>query len=334
MVSRRFWAAFALLFVLLATAVPAYGATPAVDRTRLNNDEFWRTVPGQEVETESGVSCYYRIYTDYDNHCLYIAVSLFDTQVEPYTKNGNLALELQLASPKFSDKDFTFVRNADTAQQDYGGFASACDMGIGISNRIGNYWTADGNAYCAVALDKNLCGPLTVRLNYSCGNRGVLLFENLQLDYTLPEPSTAQRSTKSKTRQHSAKPTRKAKETTTKFKYTGTVPQSTKGRVKPNASKATKYRYNAGGAGYAEEQKAQEQAAHRVVVTDGKYVAGVVPTHRSTMADRMIDLAVALATAAGIAIVVGILQCRKAKQKAEKEKQKRLEEQEIQEYDE
>ena len=62
--------------------------------------------------------------------------------------------------------------------------------------------------------------------------------------------------------------------------------------------------------------------------------AAVTPTHRSTVANILIYLAIALATAAVIALVAGIIKSRKAKGEEAREKHRRQEEQKIEEYDE
>ena len=59
----------------------------------------------------------------------------------------------------------------------------------------------------------------------------------------------------------------------------------------------------------------------------------MTPTHRSTVANILIHLAIALATAAVIALVGGIIKSRKAKGEETKEKQRQEEEQEIEDYD-
>jgi len=62
--------------------------------------------------------------------------------------------------------------------------------------------------------------------------------------------------------------------------------------------------------------------------------AAVTPTHRSTVANILIYLAIALATAAVIALVAGIIKSRTAKGEETKEKQRQEEEQEIEDCDE
>ena len=61
--------------------------------------------------------------------------------------------------------------------------------------------------------------------------------------------------------------------------------------------------------------------------------AAVTPTHRSTVANILIYLAIALATAAVIALVGGIIKSRKSKGEETKEKQRQEEEQKIEDYD-
>ena len=60
----------------------------------------------------------------------------------------------------------------------------------------------------------------------------------------------------------------------------------------------------------------------------------MAPTHRSTGANILIYLAVALATAAVIGLVAEIIKSRKAKGEEAREKQRQEEEQEIEDYDE
>lgn len=59
----------------------------------------------------------------------------------------------------------------------------------------------------------------------------------------------------------------------------------------------------------------------------------MTPTHRSTVANILIHLAIALATAVVIALVGGIIKSRKAKGEETKEKQRQEEEQKIEDYD-
>ena len=61
--------------------------------------------------------------------------------------------------------------------------------------------------------------------------------------------------------------------------------------------------------------------------------AAVAPTHRSTVANILIYLAIVLATAAVIALVGGIIKSRKAKGEEMQEKQRQEEELEIEDYD-
>lgn len=59
----------------------------------------------------------------------------------------------------------------------------------------------------------------------------------------------------------------------------------------------------------------------------------MAPTHRSTVANILIYLAFALATAAVIALVGGSIKSRKAKGEEAREKQRQEEEQKIEDYD-
>ena len=61
--------------------------------------------------------------------------------------------------------------------------------------------------------------------------------------------------------------------------------------------------------------------------------AAVTPTHRSTVANILIYLAIVLATATVIAWVAGVIKSRKAKQEEVREKQRQEEEHEIEDYD-
>lgn len=346
---RRILAVLGAFLALLLAAVPAYAATPTVDSAYLCSGP-WQDVDFTEFQAD-GVSGYYKIYADTDNHCLYFAVSIYDQQVEPGAESDAVAFRLQVSSTQFAPKKFTFVNGADSAAQTYTGFGSGCNMRVGISPNSGSFWTADGNGYFAVAIDKSLCGPLTVRLDYNCGERGVCLLDGAAFDYSLPEKSTASgkartataRQTRQTTTQKSQKTTtKKAKVTTTKFAYTGTVPRTTKSTGKSGGKTVTKFSYSAGTTAAGEEakqqlqvqQQAQAQGSSTATVTDGSYTAGVTPTHRSAMANVLIYLAVALATAAVIALVAGIIKSRKAKQEEAQEKQRQQEEQEIEEYDE
>ena len=63
------------------------------------------------------------------------------------------------------------------------------------------------------------------------------------------------------------------------------------------------------------------------------FVAAVTPMHRSTVANILIYLAFALATAAVIALVGGIIKSRKAKGEETREKQRQEVEQKIKDYD-
>ena len=60
----------------------------------------------------------------------------------------------------------------------------------------------------------------------------------------------------------------------------------------------------------------------------------MTPTHHSIVANILIYLAIALATAAVIALVGGIIKSRTAKGEEAREKQRQEEEQEIEDYDE
>lgn len=201
---RRILAVLAALLALLWAAVPAYAASPAVDSVYLTR-EPWQNVPVTEFRAD-GAMGYYQIYADTDNHCLYFAVSMQDQQVEPGANTAAVALNLQVSSAKFSTRKFTFTTGADKALQSY-----------------------DGIAYFAIALDKSLCGPLTVRLDYNCGERGICLLKHAAFDYTLPEKTTKSRNARAGTKQSTRQTTtKKKKETTTKFTYTGTVPHTAK----------------------------------------------------------------------------------------------------------
>ena len=330
---RRILAGLVAFLALLLAAVPAYAATPAVDSAYLTR-EPWRNVPFTEFQTD-GAMGYYQIYADTDNHCLYFAVSMQDQQVEPGAETAAIALNLQVSSTKFSTKKFTFVNGTTGAAQTYNGFGSGCNVQMEILENSGGYWTADGNAYFAIALDKSLCGPLTVRLDYSCGNRGVCLLERATFDYTLPEKTTTSRSARTATSKRAKQTTtKKAKETTIKFTYTGTVPKTTKSARKSSAQTVTKFAYTGGTSTGDTEEELQVQSGGTAVLTDGTYTAAVTPTHRSTVANILIYLAIALATAAVLALVAGIIKSRKAKQEEAREKQRQEEEQEIEEYDE
>ena len=330
---RRILAGLAALLALFLTAVPAYAASPAVDSAYLTR-EPWQNVPFTEFRTDGAVGTY-KIYADTDNHCLYFAVSIWDEQVEPRAKTDAIALNLQVSSAKFSTRKFTFTTGADKALQSYGGFASGCNMQVEILENSGGYGIADGNAYFAIALDKSLCGPLTVRLDYNCGERGICLLEHADFDYALPEKTTISRNahtaTKKPTRQTT---TKKKKETTTKFTYTGTVPHTAKSARKSSAQTVSKFAYTGGTSTGDTEEELQVQSGNTEVLSDGTYTAAATPTHRSTTANILIYLAVALATAAVIALAAGIIKSRKAKGEEAREKQRQEEEQEIEEYDE
>lgn len=206
---RRILAVLAALLALLWAAVPAYAASPAVDRAYLTR-EPWQNVPVTEFRAD-GAMGYYQIYADTDNHCLYFAVSMQDQQVEPGANTAAVALNLQVSSAKFSTRKFTFTTGADKALQSYDGIASGCNMQVEILENSGGYGIADGNAYFAIALDKSLCGPLTVRLDYNCGERGICLLEHATFDYTLPEKTTKSRNARAGTKQSTRQTTTKKK---------------------------------------------------------------------------------------------------------------------------
>lgn len=195
---RRILAVLAALLALLWAAVPAYAASPAVDSAYLTR-EPWQNVPVTEFRAD-GAMGYYQIYADTDNHCLYFAVSMQDQQVEPGANTAAVALNLQVSSAKFSTRKFTFTTGADKALQSYDGIASGCNMQVEILENSGGYGIADGNAYFAIALDKSLCGPLTVRLDYNCGGRGICLLKHAAFDYTLLEKTTASRNVRAGTK--------------------------------------------------------------------------------------------------------------------------------------
>lgn len=206
---RRILAVLAALLALLWAAVPAYAASPAVDSAYLTR-EPWQNVPVTEFRAD-GAMGYYQIYADTDNHCLYFAVSMQDQQVEPGANTAAVALNLQVSSAKFSTKKFTFTTGADKALQSYDGIASGCNMQVEILENSGGYGIADGNAYFAIALDKSLCGPLTVRLDYNCGERGICLLKHAAFDYTLPEKATKSRNARAGTKQSTRQTTTKKK---------------------------------------------------------------------------------------------------------------------------
>lgn len=311
---RRILAVLAAILALLWAAVPAYAASPSVDSAYLTR-EPWQNVPVTEFRAD-GAMGYYQIYADTDNHCLYFAVSMQDQQVEPGANTAAVALNLQVSSAKFSTKKFTFTTGANKALQSYDGIA-------------------DGNAYFAIALDKSLCGPLTVRLDYNCGERGICLLKHAAFDYTLPEKTTASRNARARTKQSTRQTTtKKKKETTTKFTYTGTVPHTAKSARKSSAQTVSKFAYTGGASTGDTEEELPVQTGGTAVLTDDTYTAAVAPTHRSTVANVLIYLAIALATAAVIALVAGIIKSRKAKREEAQEKQRQEEEQEIEDYDE
>lgn len=330
---QRILAVLAALLALLWAAVPAYAASPAVDSAYLTR-EPWQNVPVTEFRAD-GAMGYYQIYADTDNHCLYFAVSMQDQQVEPGANTAAVALNLQVSSAKFSTRKFTFTTGADKALQSYDGIASSCNMQVEILENSGGYGIADGNAYFAIALDKSLCGPLTVRLDYNCGERGICLLKHAAFDYTLPEKTTASRNARAGTKQSTRQTTtKKKKETTTKFTYTGTVPHTTKSARKSSAQTVRKFAYTGGASTGDTEEELPVQTGGTAVLTDDTYTAAVAPTHRSTVANILIYLAIALATAAVIALVAGIIKSRKAKREKVQEKQRQEEEQEIEDYDE
>lgn len=264
---RRILAVLAALLVLLWAAVPAYAASPAVDRAYLTR-EPWQNVPVTEFRAD-GAMGYYQIYADTDNHCLYFSVSMQDQQVEPGANTAAVALNLQVSSAKFSTRKFTFTTGADKALQSYAGIASSCNMQVEILENSGGYGIADGNAYFAIALDKSLCGPLTVRLDYNCGERGICLLEHAAFDYTLPEKTTKSRNARAGTKQSTRQTTtKKKKESTTKFTYTGTVPHTAKSARKSSAQTVTKFAYTGGTStgdtgGRTGSAKQRHSSAHR-----------------------------------------------------------------------
>lgn len=330
---RRILAVLAALLALLWAAVPAYAASPAVDSAYLTR-EPWQNVPVTEFRAD-GAMGYYQIYADTDNHCLYFAVSLQDQQVEPGANTAAVALNLQVSSAKFSTRKFTFTTGADKALQSYDGIASGCNMQVEILENSGGYGIADGNAYFAIALDKSLCGPLTVRLDYNCGERGICLLKHAAFDYTLPEKEIKSRNARAGTKQSTRQTTtKKKKETTTKFTYNGTVPHTAKSARKSSAQTVSKFAYTGGASTGDTEEELPVQTGGTAVLTDGTYTAAVAPTHRSTVANILIYLAIALATAAVIALVAGIIKSRKAKREEAQEKQRQEEEQKIEDYDE
>lgn len=327
---RRILAVLAALLALLWAAVPAYAASPAVDSAYLTR-EPWQNVPVTEFRAD-GAMGYYQIHADTDNHCLYFAVSMQDQQVEPGANTAAVALNLQVSSAKFSTRKFTFTTGANKALQSYDGIASSCNMQVEILENSGGYGIADGNAYFAIALDKSLCGPLTVRLDYK---RGICLLKHAAFDYTLPEKATKSRNARVGTKQPTRQTTtKKKKETTTKFTYTGTVPHTAKSARKSSAQTGSKFAYTGGTSTGDTEEELPVQTGGTAVLTDGTYTAAVAPTHRSTVANILIYLAIALATAAVIALVAGVIKSRKAKREEVQEKQRQEEEQEIEDYDE
>lgn len=96
----------------------------------------------------------------------------------------------------------------------------------------------------------------------------------------------------------------------------------------------SKFAYTGGASTGDTEEELPVQTGGTAVLTDDTYTAAVAPTHRSTVANVLIYLAIALATAAVIALVAGIIKSRKAKREEAQEKQRQEEEQEIEDYDE
>ena len=176
---------------------------------------------------------------------------------------------------------------------------------------------------------------MTVRLDYNCGERGICLLEHATFDYTLPEKTTASRNARTATKKPTRQTTtKKKKETTTKFAYTGTVPHTAKSARKSSVQTVTKFAYTGGISAGDTEEELQVQSGNTAVLSDGTYTAAVTPMHRSTVANILIYLAIALATAAVIALAAGFIKSRKAKGEEDREKQRQEEEQEIEEYDE
>lgn len=176
---------------------------------------------------------------------------------------------------------------------------------------------------------------MTVRLDYNCGERGICLLKHAAFDYTLPEKEIKSRNARVGTKQSTRKTTtKKKKETTTKFTYNGTVPHTAKSARKSSAQTGSKFAYTGGASTGDTEEELPVQTGGTAVLTDDTYTAAVTPTHRSTVANILIYLAIALATAAVIALVAGIIKSRKAKQEEAREKQRQEEEQEIEDYDE
>ena len=213
---RRILAVLAALFGAFVGSGAGLCSFATVDSAYLTR-EPWQNVPVTEFRAD-GAMGYYQIYADTDNHCLYFAVSMQDQQVEPGANTAAVALNLQVSSAKFSTRKFTFTTGANKALQSYDGIASACNMQVEILENSGGYGIADGNAYFAIALDKSLCGSLTVRLDYNCGERGICLLKHAAFDYTLPEKTTKSRNARSGTKQSTRQTTtKKKKETTTNY---------------------------------------------------------------------------------------------------------------------
>ena len=81
-----------------------------------------------------------------------------------------------------------------------------------------------------------------------------------------------------------------------------------------------KFAYTGGASTGDTEEEPEVQSSGTAVLTDGTYTAAVAPTHRSTVANILIYLAIVLATAAVIALVGGIIKSRKAKGEETREK--------------
>ena len=112
------------------------------------------------------------------------------------------------------------------------------------------------------------------------------------------------------------------------------MPKTTKSVRKSSAQTGSKFAYTGGISTGDTEEELPVQTGGTAVRTDGTYTAAVTPMHRSTVANILIYLAIALATAAVIALVAGIIKSRKAEQEEAREKQRQEEEQEIEDYDE
>ena len=112
------------------------------------------------------------------------------------------------------------------------------------------------------------------------------------------------------------------------------MPHTAKSARKSSAQTVRKFAYTGGTSTGDTEEELPVQTGGTAVLTDGTYTAAVTPTHRSTVANILIYLAIALATAAVITLVAGIIKSRKAKGEEAREKQRQEEEQKIEEYDE